>query len=556
MIDLQVVHCTFIARFYSYLSHKVHAFRRLSDMPRAPIPSGGTRNVAVVPLGYDVSDDDQREVTVPRSTTDSGEKWTPKGTKVGRSVEVETPDGVREYIVTRWRGLARLVDAGPIRLDDRQLSSQTASRRSPPIMIRRWASTKAAAEEATKRAAHHKLDDLECVRQADRQADGRPRGRPAALEAANAPDPTTVEICWDGRASDPRPFPTGCTSPRKTATRRSSAHCSGEPLRPIRGGRVRPRSPERLAMAQAFEPVAAMRPADVDARTLKTSCAGFRHERQGTSDQDPVRPGAHLGSRDGRPQAQHSGRRRVRPPRHRVESSDPGSDKARDWLTRSMPHDDGTDPDRRACLRPGGGTNDPGRRNKSSTGRRDKEANGKDIRDLVSLLFFTGARQGELLALRCSDVVLDGDDPHITINVTLTYTPGQPLRRNPADPPGHAQHLPRPAGCHDAQGARGALPDGRDGNSPVFGSPQHPDRLRDPNNLNRSIRNIFNRHGVDVGVHTSSRSCVVNHLLQQHVPLPEITRWMGGLMCRGSKYADAIGEVGSAARRDGTHRKR
>jgi hypothetical protein len=124
-------------------------------MPRTPIPPGETGGIAVVTLGYDASDDERIEVTIPRPSTDDGNRLDyPKGTKAGQSIKVETPDGVREYLVPRWRGLARIVDPEPVRSEDGEVVFVNGRPKfSPPIMIRRWAPTKAAAEEATKRAS-------------------------------------------------------------------------------------------------------------------------------------------------------------------------------------------------------------------------------------------------------------------------------------------------------------------------------------------------------------------------------------------------------------------
>jgi len=177
---------------------------------------------------------------------------------------------VREYVVTQWRGLARVVDTEPVRSADGEIVLVNGKPKyPPPIMIRRWAPTKARAEEATKRVAWGKLDDLKRVRRTQREADEAVRAADqAAREAANAPDPTTVgELLgrWRTGLHDPSNKLHESTKDDYEAGIRSLL---GEPPRPIRGGRERPRSPERLAMAQAFEPVAAMRPADVDARTL------------------------------------------------------------------------------------------------------------------------------------------------------------------------------------------------------------------------------------------------------------------------------------------------
>jgi hypothetical protein len=109
---------------------------------RAPIPPGAIGSIAVVPLGYDATDEERREVTVPRPSTAGGDKLDhPNGLKVGQSIKIETPDGVREFVPTRWRGLARIVDTEPIRSGDGEiLIGNSRPKYPPPTMIRRtWA---------------------------------------------------------------------------------------------------------------------------------------------------------------------------------------------------------------------------------------------------------------------------------------------------------------------------------------------------------------------------------------------------------------------------------
>jgi hypothetical protein len=106
-------------------------------MPRARIAPGTVGPVAVVPLGYDASFDDRAEVTIPRPSTDAGDALNyPKGIKVEQPVKVETANGIREYVVTRWRGLARAVD----------LDGTTC-------MVRRWAPTRQQRRQRQKKPA-------------------------------------------------------------------------------------------------------------------------------------------------------------------------------------------------------------------------------------------------------------------------------------------------------------------------------------------------------------------------------------------------------------------
>lgn len=123
-------------------------------MSRARIPPGTVGPVTVAPVGYEASDDDKREVAIPRLTGPSGERIPfPKAMKVGSSIKVDVEDGAHEYVVSRWRGLARAIDTD-----------------GSEYIVRRWRETKAAAEHATWAAGEAKLGELQ-------------RARAAALEA-------------------------------------------------------------------------------------------------------------------------------------------------------------------------------------------------------------------------------------------------------------------------------------------------------------------------------------------------------------------------------------
>ncbi len=97
---------------------------------RQRIPPGTVGPVSVVPVG----------------TTDNSPLPYPSGWKVGRDV-MTTADGAVEFTLTRWRGLARVVDVD-----------------GSECMIRRWRETKATAEAATTQAGLQRLEDLARVR--------------------------------------------------------------------------------------------------------------------------------------------------------------------------------------------------------------------------------------------------------------------------------------------------------------------------------------------------------------------------------------------------------
>ena len=75
---------------------------------RQRISPGTVGPVAVVPVG---TTDGSREQVIPAPLADDDSRLPyPPGWKVGRNVKVPTPDGVALFSVTRWRGLARVVD--------------------------------------------------------------------------------------------------------------------------------------------------------------------------------------------------------------------------------------------------------------------------------------------------------------------------------------------------------------------------------------------------------------------------------------------------------------
>ena len=109
--------------------------------------------------------------------------------------------------------------------------------------------------------------------------------------------------------------------------------------------------------------------------------------------------------------------------------------------------------------------------------------NPKDIRDLVTMLFGTGARKGELLGLRWCDLTLVGDDTGANITATVTYTPDDGIRRTDPKTRGSTRvvylipavvEMLRELGGPVRRRPRGAQV------TPVFGTPGKPEKFRDP----------------------------------------------------------------------------
>lgn len=119
--------------------------------------------------------------------------------------------------------------------------------------------------------------------------------------------------------------------------------------------------------------------------------------------------------------------------------------------------------------------------------------NGKEIADLVLLLFRTCARIGEVGGLRWRDV----DFGHQTITITgslLTLNGKGTARQERTKTEGSIRTVPLADDAAQALAARAIvfdidLSDPLALDRPVFGSPQFPERWRDYRNLTRASRN-------------------------------------------------------------------
>jgi len=149
--------------------------------------------------------------------------------------------------------------------------------------------------------------------------------------------------------------------------------------------------------------------------------------------------------------------------------------------------------------------------------------NGKEVADLVLLLFRTGARIGEIAALRWSDVNLE--DLTVSISGSLLTLNGQgTIRQERTKIRGSVRTVPLSEDAGAALRARAALfeislDDPEDLLLPVFGSLQFPERLRDYRNLTKAIKELFTRHGIDYGRGHLGRKWLVTSLVERGVPV-------------------------------------
>lgn len=156
----------------------------------------------------------------------------------------------------------------------------------------------------------------------------------------------------------------------------------------------------------------------------------------------------------------------------------------------------------------------------------DGQANGKDVADLVNFLFSTGMRVGEATALRWRDVDLDAQVVHCL--GTVSFIAGQGVSRQ--DHPKSYKSIrtvpiaPQTAGMLENR-MRRMHP--VDPDAPVFGSPQKPLTFRDPGNLNKIIRKLFDRYGIDWGRSHLGRRYRVTSLAERGVPTHKIADLVG-----------------------------
>jgi integrase len=466
-------------------------------MPRQRIISGTVGPVSVVPLGYDTSDSDQTEVTIPRPSTRGGETLPyPKGMKVGSAVKVELPDGVREYVVRRWRGLARAVD-----IDGTE------------HMIRRWRDTRAAAEAATRVAGEAKLRALDGEREAAASA--------AASDAQGDVATTVADLVAVAITS---PAFVKLAPRTRDNYRYASGHITDHPL-----GAMLPRNVD----------VAAVRRFLVDTATAHGK-GGAKHSRallvraldiavETAAMRTPFN--AASGVRNAIPSivVRQLGIDHKRAP------TDDEVRKLLAGLTR--------DPEARAMY--------PGTaRRKSPHGQAGTLINGKDVADLAAVLFASGGRLGEIAALRWCD--FDPEAGTVSISGTLVARPESgTTRQEGTKTKGSARVVPLTPWALAAllRRARRFGVTTTDGSkTPIFGSPQHPQRFRDYRNLTRSVATLFARHGVDFARGHAARKWRITSLVEKGVPIHMVADVVGhvsiattnGYLGRGRQTDDAV----------------
>ena len=401
-----------------------------------------------------------------------------RGWRVGDTLEVGSKANAATYVITRWRGLVCVADAeGKVH------------------MVRRWTKSKASAEAQTREAGFELLAQFE-------------RDRLTAAKASSGKAAgDTVTTVWDLVEHS---FLTPGFAKSAPKTQQDYRYAS------------------RMLAGTAL---AAMQPRDVDVaavRRFMQKCAtehgtgGAKHARavlsramnlavETTDMRTPFNPV--LLARDAIPAVTI---RKTGLDHHRAPT---------DSEVESLLADLRADPEAGPML-PGTG------RSKSGHGAAGTApVNGKDIADLVLLLFRTGARIGEIGGLRWADI--DFEERSMSISGSLVTLNGAgTTRQQRTKTKGSARTVPLADDAYEALVSRAAvfgrcLDDAEVLSLPVFGSPQLPDRWRDYRNLTRAIKELFDRHGIGYGRGHLGRKWRVTSLVERGVPVHKTADLVG-----------------------------
>lgn len=452
----------------------MHSLITMPAMPRERIPTGSVGDVSVVPLGYLASDEAQTEAVIPRPLNDAGDRLDyPKTLKVGSSAKIPTLDGVEEWVVTRWRGLARAVDVD-----------------GKAHQIRRWRETKAAAKAATEAAGREKLVEL-----------GRERANHEAALAQGDVE-TTVSTLVDQYLASPK-F-ARLASRTKINYRYAAAYVKDHSI-----GSTLPRDVD----------VAAVRSFLVD-MAREHGAGGAKHARAVlrasldlaigvTALRVPVNPV--VGASASIP----AHKKRQTTIDHDRAPTDEEVNTLLSGLTR--------DPEARAMYPAAQ------RRQRSRAGHTGEVVNGKDVADLSAVMFATGARIGEVSALRWCD--FNPERKTISISGTCTSVPGTgTIRQESTKTKGSTRVVPLAPWALAALNRRArrfGIDMTKPPESPIFGSPQFPDRWRDQANLARAVRDLYSRHGLDWARGHAARKWRVTSLAERGIPTHKIADLVG-----------------------------
>ncbi len=442
-------------------------------MPRQRIPRGTVGPANALLLGYAASDASRAEVAIPlhRISGSAGSR----GLRVGAPVTVNTGRGSVDFVLTRWRGLAKVVDVD-----------------GASYKVRRWRGTKAAAEAATRQAGLEKLASL---------AEGRAALSRSVTNTEEGDRTTTVADLVEAALASPE------LSKLSAKTQQDYRYASRHIL---------------------AHPIARRLPRDVDVAAVRgflADCAsehgsgGTKHARAVLGRTMDLAVGTRSLKTSVNPV--QGARNAIPATRVRVTGLDhskaPTDAQVQGLLSALV-----RDPEARAMY--------PGvARRKARHGRVRTQVNGKDVADLTAVLFATGSRLGEVSALRWSDYDPVADT--VMISGTLTTIAGHgTVRQDRAKTAGSSRLVPLSPSASAVLRRRARrfgvdLTDAPE--RPIFGSPQFGDRYRDQRNLSRAIAVLFSRHGVDWGRGHIGRKWRVTSLVERGIPIHKVSDLVG-----------------------------
>lgn len=488
-------------------------------MPRTRIAPGTVGAVSVVPLGTHgnkpesviptPTDDDGKALAFPKNLR-VGDTYTVRrklSSKVGGVLVVEHDWTVTEHVVTRWRGLARVIDTEftprltpkkdgeygePVRDTDDNVVLHHQE-----FMVRRWEATKAAAEAATRKAGLDKLAQLSAERQA------------AIDMAATAAD---GDMTTDLAALVDEAMRLVNESGKLAVRTRQNYGYSAKLIREHAIGSARPRDVDVAMLRRCLSNVAAEH-GTVVAKQVK---AILRKALDLAVESRALKVPGNLVlalPKDAIPNVQVQDRGLD----HRTSLTD---DQVTALLAALQ-----ADPLAAPLL---------GARTKSPHGQTKTAApNGQDVADLLALTFATGMRVGEATALRWADIDLATVPATADVTGTVVYVNGTgAVRQEKTKSKAGNRAVPLRADIVEMLTERAALfgvdlASPTDLARPVFPSPQAHDKFRDPSNLAKVVRAAFTRHGHPSFSSHQARRYRITSLSDRKVPASKIADLVG-----------------------------
>lgn len=455
-------------------------------MVRTRIPPGEHGPISTALMGTAAATGKERAMPKPQAAT------YPRTWKLGETVTVQG----QRYILSRWRGICTLADPDP--------TAKTT------YQIRRYAQSKSGAEHACKKAALNKIIELEHCRQQ------------ASAKLEDGDTVTTVGDLLNQVPSIP--------SVKRMAARTRENYLYAIPV--IAAHQTQPGDKE------SWEPfvLSKLLPRHVDVATVKRFLASYAAVHGSSSARVAraiLNKALSLAVEDSALRTPHNPVALAHAiiPQAKIQRSerDPG------WVPSPKQlrvFFDALQTDPRA---------QPHLTKRAQGTWYGPRESGKDLVDLLRLLFSSGLRLGEALALRWSDLHLVEDAGTIAVTGTVQRQQGVGIvRKGTPKTRRSARTIPISNGLVDILKARIAVLGVTEqaSNCPVFPQPGRLRRFRsapqtlanawrDPGNLTKTLRKTFDTHGWTKATAHTARHYVLTRLAEQGVPLHRVADFAG-----------------------------